>query len=285
MAKLEFGNEAILSLESHVELLALEALNLNNVIEVFRDLVPRLGDKLKEVYKLVSEETDTVSESIKSAHSQLAIFKPKIQQASFINHAKTLVPVPEGFKGNLIAYIDTLNSMSSEIFNDANKILGEYNFALAAFISDKESKISLKDHTDIYRRVQHRREEMIKAITEFFPSSSNLSRAYLKDVIHRFADVEVLIDRIDTLDDARKKQNVKDVSASVKKSCDLLDIVIKNSYDQSLSNVSGAAAKNVAEGAYEIARYVEFVAVYRYRVEQAIVSVTKITEKLNEVVK
>lgn len=279
---LDFDTKTTMSLESQMQHLALEASVVSNVIETFKSIIPNLADSIYNQYKSFSQNDDNVRVIVEDAKLTFGKLKLKLPHASFVSQSKLLVSVPEGFVGNLLAYSLTLSNMSNAVFSEANKTLGEYNFALSAFISNKESKISLKDHTDIFVRTRTRREELTSNITTFFPKDSDLSKAYLGDVIHRFGDLETLLHSVERLNNQRKEHNLAAVSESVKKSLDLLNIIINDSKNNGIAQVSGAAAQNISQGAYEIGKYVEFITVYRYRVEQLVSTIEKLMKSLEE---
>jgi hypothetical protein len=263
--------------------LALEAGVLDNVIDTFRNIIPSLASKINNVRETFTTDDDTTAE-LKIIKTNYGALKPKLQHASYVNYNKTLVSVPEGFKGDLLEYVISLTDMANEIFQEANKTLGEYNFALSSFITNKESKISLKDHTDLFLGIQRRRVELTGRISNYFPDDSNLSKSYLKDTLKRFADLEVLVKATESLNNERKKQNLKELSELVAKSTDLLSIIVKNTETEGTSQVSGNAAMNISKGAYELGKFVEFVAVYRFRVIQAVSSVNSLVSQLNSIV-
>lgn len=279
---LDFDTEPTMSLESQMQLLALEASAISNVIETFSSIIPNLADSIYSQFKSLSQSDDNVRVKVEDAKLTFGKLKVKLPHASFISQSKTLVSVPEGFVGNLLAYCATLANMSNAVFSEANKTLGEYNFALSAFISNKENKTSLKDHTDLFVRTRTRREEMTAQIKQFFPKDSDLSKAYLGDVIHRFSDLETLLHSVEKLNNQRKEHNLSAVSDSVKKSLDLLKIIIDDTKNNGIAQVSGAAAQNISQGAYEIGKYVEFISIYRYRVEQLVSTIEKLMKSLEE---
>lgn len=278
---LNFEDTSTLSLESQMSRLALESEVINNVASTFTVTVPLLVNKLLTQFTSLTSK-DTVKEEVQAVKLVFGKLKVKLPYASFLNQSKTLVSVPEGFQGNLLDYIKTLSNMSQELFQEANKSLGEYNFVLSAFITNKENKISLKDHSDLFLRLKSKREKFTADMAVYFPTSSDLPKAYLGDVIHRFADLETIVHSVEQLNQQRKQQNIHDISASVKKSLDLLKIIIDDSNGSGMLQVSGAAAMNISSGAYEIGKYVELIALYRFRVEQIVTTIEKLITSLEK---
>lgn len=279
---LDFSDAPIVSLESQLQRLALEASAIANVVDTFKTIIPTLCGKLHTAYSSLKTQDNLSSEVTKAKISYRQV-SPKFSHASYLNYSKTLVSVPEGFKGNLLDYVQMLNEMAPEVFLQANKTLASYSFTLAAFITNKENKTSVQDHAHIYKNVAKQREELSAKFGVFFPKATSLSKAYLGETISRFADVDVLVQSIERLNGQRKSQNISEISESVKRCVDLLDIIVEDTQSNGLAKVSGAAALSISEGAYEIGKYVEFIAIYRYRAEQAISSATKLVQTLERV--
>lgn len=277
-----FDTTTTISLESQLDRLALEANFLSNVIETFSSIIPNLTTKITEGCGQLTVGAlfhgSSGNKEVKELAKKLALSRSTI---SFISYKDTLVSVPEGFKGNLVEYLQTLTSISTEVFQGANQILGEYSGVLAAFLTNKENKISLKDHTDLFHRVQKRREQLTGEVSKFFTGNSDLSKAKLGTIINRLTDVDELINAYYKLDNGHVGDNLKDIAASTKKAVDMLNLVIHNTEAEGAGNVSGAAANNIAKGAYEIGKYIEFVAIFKYRVEQALGTVVSLLTKLS----
>lgn len=272
-----------LSLESQMARLNLEAFSLGNVISSFKATLPTLTDTLKTQFTSLVNHDD-VSDQVKDAKLHFGRLKVKLPYASYLNYSKTLISVPEGFKGDLLAYAQALNKMGPEIYQEANKTLGEYNFVLSSFITNKENKISLKDHTDLFVRVKQRRERLTEELNHFFKAESNLSKQYLGDAVGRFADLETLVSSVDKLRMEHQSANVRDISEAVKKSIDLLQVIVEDTEKNGIAQVSGNAAMNISQGAYELGKYVEFVSIYRFRIEQMVSTIRKLVTKLEEVI-
>lgn len=274
-----------ISLERQLEQLAIESNVLANVIDTFRNIVPDLKTKIFEFKDRLTASATASDKEVKHCEDLFKHLSPKIKYANYVNYSKTLVAVPESFKGNLLQYILLLNKLAPEVYSEANKLLGEYNFVLSTFISNKETKISIKDHTDIFHKAKTARERFSLEISAFFPTNNPQSRNYLGHVIERFYDLEKILDETKKLNNTHSKQNIKNIAELVNNSCDSLDIIIRNLQTQGVSNVSGNSAKNISEGAYEVAKYVEFVSAFRYNTEQAIVAVEKLFETVDRVIK
>lgn len=273
-----------LSLESQLQRLALEASVVNNVVELFRTTLPAFASKLSEVASSFVNK-DEHSEAALAAFQLVDTNKEQINKINFIDHATTLVPVPEGFDGNLLEYLSTLLNMAPAIFVEGNNVIEEYNLVLSNFVTNKDAKTSLKDHTAFYQQVEKNRTAMSDKLAAFFTTKNDRSRLPLGKIFHQTRDIFIAVEKAGHLEKARRTQNLEQFSKNVTKVSNVLNIVLRDSETEDLTNISGSAAMNLSTGALELARYVEFVALFRYRVEQAIVSVQRIAETLSNISK
>lgn len=259
--------------------LSLESEVISNVIDTFRNLVPGVTFKIKELLGTFGK--DIGQKSIFDFTDKSKIAREKTKQLDYGIYHKTVITVPEGFKGSFVEYVIVLNKILPHLFSNSNELLGEYNFVLSSFITNKESKTSLKDHTTLYKQAAKIRESVIQEINKFY-TTNDKSVVYLGDVIERFSDLDILSTEVRKLEKLHNDQNLDDLKKVVDKSVGLLDIIIKDVQSNDISNVSGAAAKNISEGAYEIAKLVELLSLINFRTTQFLVSVDRLYETISE---
>jgi len=284
---LEFDTKSTISIESHLERLAIEANVLSNLLDTFRNIIPSLTSKIKDTASLITDVVfeDKLGKDVKECkhiHSKLL---PKFKHVSYANYDKLLIATPEGFKGKFLDYVELLNKLLPDVYSSANNILAEYNFILSSFISNKDEKTAIKDHRLFFNKVSEKQKEYIKSMNEFFPEGNDKTRSYLGNVVDRFADLDDIVNALVKLDRQHNKQNIKDIINSTNNCITLLDIIINNVETKGIDKVSGNAAMNIAEGAYAVAKYVEFISVFRFRTEQAITSIKNTFEIVDAAIK
>ena len=82
----------------------------------------------------------------------------------------------------------------------------------------------------------------------------------------------------------KKAQNYTVVLEEVKRASEMLKLIKHRLDAGDIENVSNQTAKNLADGAYEVAKYAEYMALYGYYVETALASIHNTAEKLEEIV-
>lgn len=252
-----------------MERLALEAEFLANMIDTFRNVVPSLTSKITDAgiqIKSYFEDSKTARD-IKTLNYQLIKMTPHV---NFADYAHLPISVPEGFTGDMLGYTRLLNRISPEMYKELNAVLIQYNFLLSKFITHKEEKLSVQDHTALFKKTQQHRETLIDQVNPFFSAQSDQSKMKLGNFIDRFADIPPLVSEVLKLEKLHSEQNIAEVKRSVDQCVDLLKVIADNTQNTNISNVSGSVAKNISMGAYEIGKYVEFMAVIRFKVSQVL---------------
>ena len=283
--KLDFEAETNVSVEQQLDRIAFESNFTGNLIELFKTTLPNVVQKIHEAVSssFIAKEPDAAvnfGRQLKGDYKSLA---KKLETSNFINFKDMLIQVPEGFKGNFTEYLDFQDRVFNQVIANGNELLSEYSVILAAFITNKENKLSLKDHTGFYKKIQAQRSEFAKGFDKFFNVNSDSPLQRLNQIIGRFEDVEDVVDKTVKLETNTKQSNLNEIQASVKKISGYLDILITQVQDESVSNISGSAARNIAEGAFEVAKFVEFISLFHFRTEQSVQTTKKLLDKLNEV--
>lgn len=285
-----FPNDAIyintssVSIENRLEVLSLEAINVANVIEVFKNILPDLNVKITETLDKLSFYKDNNSPEIKEILSNYKELEKKLKLINYVDKKDLLISVPEGFKGNLNKYLDLITEISNNVYPEANKLLNNYKLILSGFLTNKDQKISLTDHTNFFNSIRVKRESNISKLS-FYQTNNNSSKAKLKDSIEKINDIDLLVKKTEIINKVRNNNSLQELVGTVQEISKLLDTVIERVSVGDIANVSGASAKNLSEGAYEVAKYIEFVSLFNFRVEQITTTISKLVTQLSNEIK
>ena len=272
------------SLERQLDRLVLESDSLANVIQTFRGIVPNLLDTLKQKFSTVNENEE-LSQHMAALIDGHKVLSKKTEHVPFLSFNQTLISVPENFSGNFVEYAIFLNTAAPGVYDEAMATLDQYKSLLSVFLSTKEATISYKDHTAFYSNVQRSREAQVEQFKKFFPKDTGLSKQRLYTAVDRFSDFDKLIHELTTLEKMHEKQNLRAFRKAVQECVDLLALVIRRTEKESCDNISQVTAKNIAQGAYELGKFVEYVALFRFRVEQFMTSVQNTVTDINTILK
>ena len=285
-----FPNDAIyintssVSIENRLEVLSLEAINVANVIEVFKNILPDLNVKITETLDKLSFYKDNNSPEIKEILSNYKELEKKLKLINYVDKRDLLISIPEGFKGNLNKYLDLITEISNNVYPEANKLLNNYKLILSGFLTNKDQKISLTDHTNFFNSIRVKRESNISKLS-FYQTNNNSSKAKLKDSIEKINDIDLLVKKTEIINKVRNNNSLQELVGTVQEISKLLDTVIERVSVGDIANVSGASAKNLSEGAYEVAKYIEFVSLFNFRVEQITTTISKLVTQLSNEIK
>lgn len=264
------------SIPLELKKLSLETMSVIESTDTFRTLLP----KLVQEFKLVSQ-------AIKVPFAHLIQSKEKkvvahLSELNYINLSSCLVPVPENFSGQFLDYLRTLKTMQSAVYGTANEFIKEYSIILSSFITNKDDRISSQDMSFLFNSIEQKSLEYSKTLSSFFQAPTKLGRAKLGSVIARIADIESIINTADSIASTHNQSELKDIELSITKIISMLDIIIEQMKQQDITKVSRAAAQNLSQGAYNLARYIEFISVFHFRTTAMLKMVEDLVDFLNK---
>lgn len=224
-----------------------------------------------------NKTSDAVESLIKKTSSKLEHF-------NFLAHEDTLLPCPDGFKGEFFTYVETLNNHNAIVLSQALGALTDFNTYLASFIGDKASKIALKDNKRHYEELKKLREQQTKELESFFTSGTNQRQTLGKMFDNKTQIIEsakVAVNGWNFI----KKTDPRDIQAQCQMIVKRLNLVIDECQSGKNTDVSKQAVVNLADGSYELGRQVEHLALYMARNEIASVTSGNILERLNTILR
>lgn len=250
-----------MSLESMIEHIAVESGVIANMLETFKKVVPSFMLQLRDTNSHLAETAKTNDEINIKLNGKERKTLERAKHLNFITFGERIISAPENFKGDFIQYAILLNNIATVAYQTQNTILSEYNHILSSFITNKEEKISLKDHTVFFNRIKQEREAFAKELGQFLNPKVGTTKVKFREVLGRMADLEPLLKETAKLTSQHSRAKLQDINNSVNQSVDLLNIIVSGVQDGSITNVSPNATMNISRGAYEVAKYVEFVGV------------------------
>ena len=278
------GSTSTISLESHMDRLALEANIITNAISNLQGIVPKLTEKFNNAINgLFDSKSHSAVENLHKASGDVAAIAKLVPYNSFATYDRTLVTSPEGLEGDFMTYVLALISVSREVYITADQSLSTLQQQLATFITNSEVKASNKDKTLDYKKAAKQREDITKEIGRFFSDKNSRSKMYMSEAINNFNEIDELYKKTKTLIDINNKTNIEAIERKTKEVNNLLSMVYEDMKNNPDTKVSGAAAKNIAEGAYETAKCVELVGIFNFRVSQIYACIYELVTQLKKI--
>ena len=259
---------------------------------VMSDFVSRFKNTMVGIYsgitnslsQLINDSYDVSNRTAKKNQATLEDFQKKEHRFNFVVHADTLVPIPDGFKGNWLVYTTAVAANRQALITQALNSLEDFNTYLASFIGDKDSKIALQDKGREFKQLQKLREDQEKAFQQFF-SSGNQQRAKLSMVFEAKTEIaqacEVSIQNWKNVSQIGLQQIHERCNEVARKMERVINMMSKNGDVQ----VSKQALLNLSEGGYEVARQIEHLAKYIARSEMTMVIAGNQIDRLVSLIK
>ncbi len=273
--------------ESYLEVdqIALEANVLSNMFNSLRTIFPSIVNKVKAKLGEVDEELKLLEqEGIQLTTRDKQIFN-KLKKVNYLDISQIAIIVPEGFESKYLNYGVYIEETLNNLNKLKNEVLVPYKLYLTTFIANRDAKISTVDKTLEYDKLSLARKDSNDTNESFFKIGSVQSKQRLGTVVTRNADIILLNNKVEILENKLKVVNVSDVKNTSKECIVLLDTIIKMLGEKKFSNVSPETAKNLAKGAFEVAKEVEYFAVSYYRVKTYIAAVQATIDRVEEYLK
>jgi len=262
-----------------VNTLNLEGLVTANVINVFRNVFPSVSQYLEDSIRAFTAKDDVEFDFDKQTRA-FSTYEHNALAMNFVAMDELLVAVPQGLNAKYVPYLKFLKETGNEILKERDKLLEDYRRALSAFISSADAKTALRDYSSVYQGIERRMNEQRKQLASYFNPKSTVSVLPLYAVFDQGMDIVDTVNLAKDVNKVRIQTDRKDVMGNVKDISALLNLVIERSNEQAIENISAPAANSIAQGALAVAHYVEFLGVFRHRLEEAIGAVGKMAERL-----
>jgi hypothetical protein len=108
------------------------------------------------------------------------------------------------------------------------------------------------------------REQSTKTLKTFFGKDTGISKAPLKNVLERFADLEALIVQMQMMAHFLDVKILHSYQEKIQQMIQLLDIIMDQYRKGTVTTVSPKVAMTLSQNVYDVAQYVEFVALLQY---------------------
>lgn len=241
----------VMSLETLNETVALEAFSFSGMANRVADIIPNLVYSFKRDLKPLTDKLDLTRMDVNKAALTKAI-----NAANYTEIGDIYVSVPQGFVGAFSEYIPALGKAVT-FTNDVTSRLTEFNQLLSILISDKQSRMSSRDHAVASNKLEKEREEIRSALAVFFKATSRSSRAKLSEV---YQNCNEILSTVDTAGEVIMLANaitLKEVESLISTSVELLNAISDKAEKRQLEGLSPEALKSLASSCLTAARDVE----------------------------
>jgi hypothetical protein len=279
--KLPIDNAPSTNVQYAYESLVAESLVLTNLVQPLKQFFPTMINDIKDKLSAFSNLPALMSFDLDKSSFVLN----EIVKHDFIDYGEIKVMVPEGFNGQYILYYKDLEKILLQSINIIDEVITPFTNLVGSFISNRESKTSVQDLTSFYNKIQANREEKIKILGQYFTDGSHNSLNKVNKVISRGADLKEVAASAKLIEKLLKQINIKLIMDSTKKCVDILDLIIKRLSENKIENISPEVNKNLANGSFQVAEELQFLAVSYFKAEQYIACINDLNDRLAKIIK
>lgn len=269
--------------ETETSLLILRQENVAfDLLNRFKNTFQGITKDFKDIAKGIFSATyNSKNRSAGTNKDQFADFRKNSVGLNMVTHSDMLLPCLDGFEKNWHGYIMDCERYRP-VVTEALQALEDFDALLTKFISDKNAKLSLQDNKFVYTALTKKRESVEKVISTYFKSSVNqrqrLSKLFdsTSDMVESFDQSLASFKAVEGISLEALNNRVNEVSKK-------MDLVCEMTTNNRSMEVSKQSLVNLAEGGYEAAKQVEFLAKYIARLETNMVVSGNMAQRLNEV--
>ena len=256
--------EPLARLESVQKLVALDTQFLPTVSAVtskFQEIVSPIGVQLTAIGDAVQRMAITPTFQFFRKNEEAG------QQVNYTTISKLPLQVPQGFNGNLSAYMKLLAEASQHSEDIITNSMKPFEKFLADIITNKTSMADASKYQFVQSKLAVPREKLNAALGKHFRNGSHETRSQFGKVFGNLRDYYTCVEQCSQLNDWLATVKINDIKKSmqaiVEYSNDLIEMVER----KHIEDVSMANLKYLAEVSYDMGRELEFFAILVYRIQ------------------
>lgn len=276
MAKHTLAIRSEISVPFGLSALSLESITVPETTTIFRELLPALSKQLKNT----ASSLELPFKNLFSSQETRVIKKAK--EINYLYIADSIIDVPEGFSGELLAYIRVLLDLESKAYGQTTSFLQDYHVILSSFLTNKDDQVSSKDQKSRYDHIEKTTNEYKSKLMVFFENKNTLGRVRFSSVIKRMSDVPEIIEGAMKLESQHKKNELKSLEVDLNKITAMLDLIISRMQSEDINKISPAAARNLAFGAEQLAKNIEFIAFLHFKAQTVVTTTDYLIKMLDK---
>lgn len=247
--------------------ISLESNMFSDMVGQMSGLLSDIGNVLSNKLKDINYYINGLPEDPKVFFEQLNYLESKLDKINYVDVKDKIVPVPQGFKGEYISYIEALLPIIKETKEHIKEVLADYTTLVSSIINNGSDKIILKDYNELYKKIQDSRIKIDNEYKKFF--SGNQAVAKVGELIGSMGQLKELNKKLEVLILSVDKQELTIMNDGVNNVHNLLNILISSIKENKIV-VNKADTIDLSNGAYELASYLESVAMTYYSINEII---------------
>jgi len=249
------------SLRIQNERVAIEAFAGANVQSLLSNTFPALLSDIKGFFGSFTSDTPAIALSPKERD-----FVKELAKHAYGNLSPLAAFVPEGLDTTYLKYSNILLNAAEHVSHLTIAVLPSYANFLSSLINNQDAKLSTISFNKIYQELTVKREVLNQELGLCFKRGSTKTEVTFGDVVARNNDWEKvfvvnaeMLKHVNSVD--RKVLNKK-----IQECSELLEVIMLKMKRNEFENMSPEVIINLSNGAYQVARELEFFSVTYFKV-------------------
>lgn len=234
------------------------------ILSIFSSLIPKANDLISSISASLKPVSDQNTENEESVTVKTARYKKiveKTQQLPYSAYRNMLIMVPEGFSGNLAEYLKILIKIRSGIIRQAERVLSDYEIQLAMFLNETQARTSVENYAAKNKELDKERKAIEVEIAKHFSDRDTRSRVQFGKVVSRFSELGEIFAYGEVISKLKVNSDLEKLISQTNHINDMFKLIQSKIDKNEINAVSGQAAKNISEGAFQAAKFLELTSI------------------------
>jgi hypothetical protein len=258
--------------------IALEFIAMSNPIQRITEFAPVAARAFEHMIGLLSTDAPAAN-PLTSAQAQ---FVKTVAGRNYLNLSQMPARVPEGLKGTYLQYLHVL----SEASDYASKILERlsvYTVFLGTLVNEHGAELNTRFDRVRYTALREKRDDFTGMLSAIFIPGSVRAESTYGAVVQRNADWKAVFEALNLVAHQINGVNKRMVNKKVEEASTSLGIIEAKVSRGELANITPQMVSELAEGAYEMGKDVEFFVAIWYKVQAITEAINATVTTLNKV--
>jgi hypothetical protein len=252
--------------------IALEFISMGSPFERLTSFLPIAARSFNHVIGLLSTDVPAAN----PLTSEQASFAKNVANRNYMNLSQMPARVPEGMKGTYLEYLHVL-AEASQYASQIVERLSHYTVFLGALINEHDAQLSTRFDRRYYNELRAKRDDFTRMLSGLITPGSTKADTTYGAVVQRNADWKAVFENLNLVAHQINSVNKRMVNKKVEEASHYLGIIEQKIGRGELKDITPQMVTELAEGAYEIGKDVEYFVAIWYKVQA-------ITEALNTTV-
>ena len=255
--------------------IALEFQPVDSVVEAYRSVVATVDSILDNL--IGKKKPDAIP--MDKNHTA---FLTKLSTIPYTSLMQMKINIPEGFCSTFLIYLETLEIAAKNVSTVHNDIIKPYVKLMAKLVSDRDTLLSTDSEFDKLLELEIARDKLYDQLGSCFNNNVHTSLKY-KDVIERNADMTKVLHLLNKLVYTCNSISHDDIMLDIKAADGYLEAIKSNlEEDEKYAKmVSKSTILKLANGTFQVAKEIEAISDFHYKVFVINASITSMIESIS----